>query len=85
MVSVSFHVSQDSEVVLIIVLSTGNLLESGLKRLTQSHCRHWHQSQVEIQRQIKGRFYLQKLEHQLESLSRFVLAMLDELCSYQRL
>lgn len=56
MVSVSFHVSQDSVVVLIIVLSTGNFLESGLKLLTQSHCRHWHQSRVEIQGQIKVRF-----------------------------
>lgn len=33
-VFISFHVSQDSVVVLIINLSTGNLLESGLKHLT---------------------------------------------------
>jgi len=46
MVFISFHVSQDSAVVLINVLSTGNLLESGLKRLTQSQCRHWRQSKV---------------------------------------
>lgn len=39
MVFISFHVSQDSVVVRIIVLSTGNLLKSGLKRLTQSQCR----------------------------------------------